>query len=55
MARDFRRPERHQSFLLPPDMHDWLLANDIVHLALDAVSLTHLSPFEKEHRRGGVG
>jgi hypothetical protein len=24
MARDFRRPERRQSFLLPPDMQDWL-------------------------------
>jgi hypothetical protein len=40
MARDFRRPERRQGFLLPPDMRDWLPQDDIVHLVLDAVSLS---------------
>jgi len=55
MARDFRRPERRQSFLLPPDMQDWLPEDDIVHLVLDAVSLMDLSGFEAEHRVGGVG
>jgi hypothetical protein len=64
MARDFRRPERRQSFLLPPDMQDWLPEDEpkatpagryIVHLVLDAVSLMDLSGFEAEHRVGGVG
>ena len=55
MARDFRRPERRQTFLLPPDMQDWLPQDDIVHLVLDAVSLMDLSKYEEEHRVGGVG
>ena len=55
MARDFRRPERRQAFLLPPDMQDWLPQDDIVHLVLDAVSLMDLSKYEEEHRVGGVG
>lgn len=50
MAVDFRRPERRQSFLLPPDMRDWLPQDDIVHLVLDAVSLMDLSAFEGDHR-----
>lgn len=55
MARDFRRPERRQAFLLPPDMRDWLPQDDIVHLVLDAVSLMDLSKYEEQHRVGGVG
>jgi transposase len=55
MARDFRRPERRQGFLLPPDMRDWVPQDDIVHLVLDAVSLMDLSAFEEGHRVGGVG
>jgi transposase len=55
MARDFRRPERRQLSLLPPDMQDWLPEDDIVHLVLDAVSLMDLSEYEEDHRVGGVG
>jgi hypothetical protein len=55
MARDFRRPERRQAFLLPPEMQDWLMEDDIVHLVLDAVSLMDLSEYEEDHRVGGVG
>ena len=55
MAHDFRCPERRQSFLLPPDMLDWLPEDDIVHLILDAVSLMDLSVFEASHRLGGAG
>ncbi len=55
MARNFRRPERRQGSLLPPDMLDWLPQDDIVHLVLDAVSLMDLSAFEEEHRLVGVG
>ena len=55
MARDFRRPERRQGFLLPPDMQDWVPQDDIVHLVLDTVSLMDLSAFEDEHRVCGVG
>jgi transposase len=55
MAHDFRCPERRQSFLLPPDMLDWLPEDDIVHLILDAVSLMDLSAFEASHKLGGAG
>jgi transposase len=55
MARDFRRPERRQGFLLPPDMRDWVPQDDIVHLVLDAVSLMDLSQYEEVRRVGGVG
>ena len=43
MAHDFRCPERRQTFLLPPDMRDWLPEDDIVHLILDAVALMDLA------------
>jgi transposase len=55
MAQNFRRPERRQTFLLPPDMRDWLPEDDIVHLILDAVALTDLSAFEAAHKLGGAG
>jgi hypothetical protein len=42
MAHDFRCPERRQSFLLPPDMRDWLPEDDIVHL-ICAVSRHHFN------------
>src|SRR3954465_13539974 len=55
MAHDFRCPDRRQSFLLPPDMRDWLPKDDIVHLILDAVSLMDLAAFEATHKLGGAG
>ena len=55
MARDYRRPERRQGFLLPPDMRDWVPQDDIVHLVLDAVSLMDLSKYEEGDRAGGLG
>jgi len=55
MAHDFRCPERRQTFLLPPDMRDWLPEDDIVHLILDAVALMDLSAFETTHKLGGAG
>src|SRR5215218_1812147 len=55
MAHDFRCPERRQTFLLPPDMRDWLPEDDIVHLILEAVALMDLSAFEAAHKLGGAG
>ena len=55
MAHDFRCPERRQTFLLPPDMRDWVPEDDIVHLILDAVVLMDLSAFEAAHKLGGAG
>ena len=55
MAHDFRCPERRQTFLLPPDMRDWLPEDDIVHLILDAVALMDLAAFKATHKLGGAG
>src|ERR1700712_2106454 len=55
MAHDFRCPERRQTFLLPPDMRDWLAEDAIVHLILDAVALMEHSAFEAAHKLGGAG
>src|SRR3954452_11477067 len=55
MAHDFRCPERRQTFLLPPDMRDWLPEGRIAHLILDAVALMDLSAFEAAHKLGGAG
>ena len=55
MAYDFRSPERRQTFLLPPDMRDWLPENNIVHLILDVVALMDLCAFEAAHKLGGGG
>jgi hypothetical protein len=55
MARDGRRPERRQGFLLPADRLDRLPQDDIVPLVPDAVSLMDLSEYEEDHRVGGVG
>jgi hypothetical protein len=39
---------RRQAFLLPPDMQDWLLQDDIVPVLLDAVSLMELLEDEED-------
>jgi len=46
MAHFFRRPDRRQRLLLPVDMKDWVPADDLVHLVVDAVELMDLSAFE---------
>src|SRR5919112_6863 len=55
MSPDLPCPERRQTFLLPPDMRDWLPEDDIVHLILDAVALMDLAAFETTHKLGGAG
>jgi hypothetical protein len=54
MARDVRRPERRQPFLLPPDRQDWLWQDNILPLVLDAMSLMELSEDKEDQRVGGV-
>src|SRR3954462_15608394 len=55
MAHDFRCPERRESFLLPPDLRDWLPEDDIVHLILDGVALMDLPASEAPQKLGGAG
>ena len=46
---------REQPFLLPPDVRDWLPANHMVWLVLDAVAGMDLSDFYAAYRRDGLG
>lgn len=55
MANFFREPDRHQRFLLPVDMADWVSETDMVHLLLDAVAMMDLSAFERGYTKRGTG
>ena len=56
MAKWYRRVDRDQGFLLPPDMREWLPASDPVWLVMEIVE-QHLdtSAFHRLRRRGGAG
>lgn len=55
MARDFRRPQRDQQFLLPPDMREWLGPDHLVWFVIDAVDALDLSALRSRSKTGGVG
>jgi transposase len=44
---------RDQSFLLPPDLKDWLPANDVAHFIVAAVERVCMTSFEVPARTGG--
>ena len=56
MAKWYRRVDRDQGFLFPPDMREWLPASDPVWLVMEIVE-QHLdtSAFHRLRRRGGAG
>jgi transposase len=56
MAKGYRRVDRDQPFLLPPDMREWLPADHSVWLVIRAVG-DHLdtSVFHARRRTGGAG
>jgi transposase len=45
MAYGYRRVDRDQPFLLPPDMRDWLPAGHVAWFVIDAVGVLDLSRF----------
>jgi transposase len=55
MAKGYRRVDRDQPFLLPPDMRDWLPAGHAVWLVIEAVRLLDTSAFHARRRTGGAG
>ena len=55
MAKGYRRVDRDQSFLLPPDMRDWLPGSHLVWFVLDVVAQLDTSRFHARSRLGGVG
>src|SRR5690349_5993359 len=45
--------DRSQPFLLPPDLKDWLAADDIAHFIVAAVERVRLGAFRSNPRAGG--
>lgn len=55
VAKDFRRPDRDQGFLLPPDLREWLPEGHLVWFVLDAVDQFDLSEFARRAKVGAAG
>src|ERR687888_1166385 len=55
MAYNFLGGDRDQSFLLPPDLRDWLPAGHLAWFILDVVDQLDLAPFYRAHRDDGHG
>ena len=55
VAKGYRRVDRDQGFLLPPDMRQWLPAGHPVWLVIEAVRLVDTSAFHARRRTGGAG
>src|SRR2546423_9402335 len=55
MTQNFIGGDRDQSFLLPPDVRDWLAEGHLAWFVLDAVAGMDLREFYGAYRRDGVG
>jgi transposase len=55
MAYNFRRGDRDQPFLLPPDLRDWLPADHLAWFVSDVVDQLDLAPFLRAYRADGHG
>ena len=55
MAQNFIGCDRDQSFLMPPDVRDWLPDGHLVWFVLDAVAGMDLGEFYGAYRSDGVG
>jgi transposase len=55
MAQNFIGCDRDQSFLMPPDVRDWLPEDHFAWFVLDAVAGMNLRSFYDAYRRDGVG
>jgi transposase len=55
MAFNFLRGDRDQSFLLPPDLRDWLPADHLAWFVRDVVDQLDLGPFLRCYRADGHG
>jgi transposase len=55
MAQNFLDCDREQSFLLPPDVREWLPENHLAWFVIDAVAVMDLSAFYGAYRQDGHG
>ena len=54
MAQNFIGSDRNQSFLLPPDVRNWLPDGHLAWFVLDAVACMDLREFYASYREDGV-
>ena len=45
--------DRERAFLLPPDLRDWIPADDLGHFVIEAVERVDLGAFKVNHRGTG--
>jgi hypothetical protein len=55
MAQNFIACDREQSFLMPPDVRDWLPEGHFAWFVLDAVEELDLDSFYEVYRPDGMG
>jgi transposase len=55
VAKDFRRADRDQGFLLPPDLREWLPRGHLVWFVIDVVAALDLTAFRAKAKLGGRG
>ncbi|HME04099.1 MAG TPA: transposase [Solirubrobacteraceae bacterium] len=55
MAQNFLTCDREQSFLLPPDLRDWLPEDHLAWFVVGAVGVMDLSGFYAAYREDGLG
>ena len=55
MAQNFLTCDREQSFLLPPDLRDWLPQDHLAWFVIDAAGVMDLSGFYAGYREDGLG
>lgn len=55
MAFGYRRVDRDQQFLLPPDVRSWLPAGHLVWFLLDVIERIDTSALHRAHANDGVG
>jgi len=55
MAKSYRRVDRDQAFLLPPDMREWLPEGHPVFVVIEALERMDTSAFHALRRTGGAG
>ncbi|SEO05935.1 hypothetical protein SAMN05216281_1291, partial [Cryobacterium luteum] len=55
MALNYRPVDRDQSFLIPPDMRDWLPTNHLAWFLIDVVKQLDTSALHDKTKLGGTG
>jgi transposase len=55
MARGYKPVDRHQLFLLPPDVREWLAEDHLAFFVLEVVGRVDTAALHEAHPLGGVG